>query len=86
MGRTGLRPGRRLERQRPLSLGDFRERLVAEIASAEQGDESSSYYESWLASLEKLAVAQGLITWKELDLRTAKFSSDQGHDAPHQPN
>ena len=45
---------------------DFRERLIAEIASAEQGDEPSSYYERWLASLEKRAIARGLITRKEL--------------------
>ena len=65
---------------------DFRERLIAEIASAEQGDGSSSYYERWLASLEKLVIAQGLINRKELDQRTVEYSSGQGHDAPHHPD
>ncbi len=65
---------------------DFRERLITEIASAEQGDAPSSYYERWLASLEKLAIAQGLITRKELDQRMVDYSSGQGHDAPHHPD
>jgi nitrile hydratase accessory protein len=47
---------------------EFRERLMAEIATAEHAagphartSELSSYYESWLAALEKLLREKGII-------------------------
>jgi nitrile hydratase accessory protein len=58
---------------------DFRDRLVAEIA-AESAGISSSYYERWLASLEKLVIAHGMITPNELDARTADYLSGQRDD------
>ena len=33
---------------------DFRDRLVAEIAAAEEHGDDSGYYERWLASFERL--------------------------------
>jgi nitrile hydratase accessory protein len=56
---------------------DFRDRLVAEIATAEQAGIPSSYYERWLASLGKLAMERGLITPTERDGRTAEYLSGQ---------
>jgi nitrile hydratase accessory protein len=59
---------------------DFRDRLVAEIAAAESARIPSSYYERWLASLEKLVIAREMITPAELDARTAEYLSGQRDD------
>ena len=60
--------------------GEFRDQLVAEIAAAEQAQGPSSYYERWLASLGKLAIAKGLISAEELETRTAELASTGHHD------
>jgi cobaltochelatase CobN len=54
---------------------DFRDRLVAEIAAAEQHGDASGYYERWLASFERLLLEMGTITAEELDSRTAEFAA-----------
>lgn len=59
---------------------DFRDRLVREIAASEAREASSSYYERWLASLESLVVAQGLVSQEELDARTAEYASGERDD------
>lgn len=56
---------------------DFRERLIAEIASAERGDRSDeteardsplpTYYEHWLAALEKLLIEKGVCTPEQVN-------------------
>jgi nitrile hydratase accessory protein len=66
--------------QRIYPWRDFRDRLVAEIAAAEQAGIPSSYYERWLASLENLVIARGMITTAELDARTAEYLSGQRDD------
>jgi nitrile hydratase accessory protein len=62
------------------SWRDFRDRLVAEIAAAEGAGIPSSYYERWLAALEKLVLARGLVTPADLDARTAEYLSGQRDD------
>jgi nitrile hydratase accessory protein len=64
---------------------DFSQELATEIATAEQKGISSSYYERWLASLEKLVIAKGTITREELDLWTAQQARDEhnGHHHHH---
>jgi nitrile hydratase accessory protein len=59
---------------------DFRDNLVAEIAAAEGAGITSGYYERWLAALEKLVLARGLVTPAELDARTAEYLSGQRDD------
>lgn len=54
---------------------DFRERLVSEIAAAEEHNDGSSYYERWLASFERLLLETGVITSEELDTRTAEHAT-----------
>ena len=39
---------------------DFRDRLVAEIAAAEEHGDDSGYYERWLASFERLLLETGV--------------------------
>ena len=62
---------------------EFRDQLVAEIAAERGADESPSYYEQWLASLERLAVAKGLVTESELETRTSEYASGQREDDDH---
>ena len=61
---------------------DFSQGLATEIATAEQKGISSSYYERWLESLEKLIIAKGLLTREELDVWTvnqALIDQDDHH-------
>jgi nitrile hydratase accessory protein len=60
--------------------GDFRDRLVREIALAEARRARSSYYERWLASLEALVLARGFVSPEELDARTAEYASGERED------
>jgi hypothetical protein len=48
----------------------------------EQEGAHASYYERWLETLEKLAIARGLVTPEELDARTAEyaFSAHNEHE------
>ena len=52
---------------------DFRDRLVSEIAAAEEHGDDSGYYERWLASFERLLLETGVLSADELDERTAEF-------------
>jgi nitrile hydratase accessory protein len=62
---------------------DFSQELATEIATSEQQGLSSSYYERWLASLEKLVIATGTITREELDAWTAQQAHDDQDDHHH---
>src|SRR5438093_13346511 len=52
---------------------DFSQGLAAETAAEDQQGAHASYYERWLETLEKLAIARGLVTLDELDTRTAAY-------------
>lgn len=52
------------------SWDEFRERLVGEIAGQER-----SYYESWVAALESVLLARGLVTREEVDQRAAEYKT-----------
>ena len=54
---------------------DFRDRLAAEIAAAEEHGDDSGYYERWLASFERLLLDTGVVTAAELDARTAEYAT-----------
>ena len=61
---------------------DFSQGLAAETAAVERQGAPASYYERWLETLEKLAIARGLVTLDELDARTAEyaFSAHDEHE------
>lgn len=59
---------------------EFRNRLIAEIDSAERRRVESSYYERWLASFERLLVEKRIFTKEEIDARTAELESGQRND------
>lgn len=70
---------------------DFSQGLAAETAAAEQHGTPESYYERWLETLAKLAIARGMVTPEELDARTTEYAlgahdehDDHGHHGPHQ--
>jgi nitrile hydratase accessory protein len=69
---------------------DFSQGLAVETATADQGGVPVSYYERWLETLTKLAIARGLVTPEELDARTIEYASGihDAHDAPdhHRPH
>lgn len=61
--------------------GEFQRRLADEIAAAERTtDTADTYYERWLASLERLLLDCGALTANELDLRTAAYASGELDD------
>ena len=62
---------------------EFQNLLAAEIADAEQVHDSSTYYERWLASLEKLLLDKGMLEAKELELRTTEYASGERDDDLH---
>jgi nitrile hydratase accessory protein len=45
---------------------EWADALGAEIGAAETPDDGTRYYEFWLAALEKLAAAKGLVTIAEM--------------------
>jgi nitrile hydratase accessory protein len=65
------------------SWQDFSQELATQIAAAERDGIESSYYERWLASLEKLVIASGLTTSEELDTRAVQQAFDDHHDHDH---
>lgn len=58
----------------------FRDQLVAQIAGDEAKGIESTYYERWLASLEELLVAQGLVDRGELEARAQEYASGDRAD------
>jgi nitrile hydratase accessory protein len=62
---------------------DFRQRLIAEIATADASGSESTYYERWTAALESLLTARGLISSAELDARAAEYLSGERDDFDH---
>lgn len=71
---------------------DFSGGLSNTISSIEQGlpdpaavtiNESSDYYQHWLASLETLILAQGLVTSAELEAEIATQIHHDAHDHDH---
>jgi nitrile hydratase accessory protein len=63
--------------------GDFSRALALEIAAAEQTGHASSYYERWLAALEKLVIANGTITRSELEASAAQQVLEEQDDHHH---
>jgi nitrile hydratase accessory protein len=65
---------------------DFSQGLAAQTTAADRQGLPSSYYERWLATLEKLAIARGLITPAELEARAAAYAAGVQDDHAHHEN
>ena len=59
---------------------DFSQGLAATTAAEERQNTPSPYYERWLTTLEKLALAQGLVTPEELQRRIAEYAAGSHND------
>jgi len=59
----------------------FRQELISEIG-AWQGEEWS-YYERWLAALEHLLLADGLLDAADIEARMAEIREHDEHDHDH---
>ena len=66
--------------QRRFEWDEFRDRLIAEIAAADQQGVESDYYERWLDAFERLLVDKGMLTREELAARLADFESGSRDD------
>ena len=64
--------------------GDFSQGLAREIAAAEVSTDPSAYYERWLATLESLVIAKGLITHEELEAMIEEQALLDDHDHDHE--
>ncbi len=62
---------------------EFQSKLVTEIADAEQSHDPSTYYERWLASLEKLLLDRGMLDAEELEVSTSEYASGERDDDWH---
>ena len=58
---------------------EFSAALAAEIARAEQAGDTSTYYERWLLSLEKLLTVNGLLTPSEITGHMALHATHDDH-------
>jgi nitrile hydratase accessory protein len=63
---------------------EFRSRLIAEIADADACGAESTYYERWLAALERLLLAREVFSAPELDKRTAEYAAGERDDDDHE--
>jgi nitrile hydratase accessory protein len=59
---------------------EFRERLIADISAADQRGDASTYYERFLAALERLMLDKGICLREEIDRRAATESADDDPD------
>ena len=56
---------------------DFRKRLIAEIAEAEQSDAPFEYYRYWLSALERILTESGAVAEEETAERAWEFEFDE---------
>jgi nitrile hydratase accessory protein len=60
----------------------FRQELISEIGGWRGGE--WSYYERWLAALEHLLLADGLLEETEIEARMAEIEHHDHHDHDHE--
>ena len=61
---------------------EFSAELAATTAAGEQNNDPANYYTRWVASLEELVIARGLLSREQLDAKTAECAA--GIDDDHQ--
>ena len=62
---------------------EFSAELAVTIAAADQKNDPSSYYTRWVASLEELIIAKGLLSREQLDAKTAEYAANIDDDHGH---
>ena len=58
---------------------EFNSVFVEHIDQAERPGDSSTYYQRWLAALEELALAKGLVSADEPEQRAQQLAAEDGH-------
>src|SRR5690348_13594184 len=69
-----------LSDQKVYQWEEFRSQLIDEITAGDASRSPTTYYERWLAALEALLTARGVITRAELDFRAAEYLSGRRED------
>jgi nitrile hydratase accessory protein len=76
-----------LVQEQGLDWEEFRRRLIEEIGAWERehgdtADDVYSYYERWLAALQRLVLETGMVSMEELEAEVLHGASadDHGHD------
>jgi nitrile hydratase accessory protein len=77
-----------LSESRTCDWAEFRSRLITEIDAWEhehagESEATWSYYERWLAALERLLLDAGLVSPDEIDARAALLAHEDAHDHAH---
>ena len=72
-----------LNQQELYKWREFSAELAATIAAAEKNNDPSSYYTRWVASLEALVIARGLISREQLDAKIAECATGIHDDHEH---
>ena len=62
---------------------EFSAELAAIIAAAEPNNAPSNYYARWVASLEELVIAKGLLSREQLNARTVEYTTGIHDDHDH---
>ncbi len=62
---------------------EFSAELAATIATADQNNDPANYYTRWIASLEELIIAKGLLSREQLDAKTAEYAAGIHDDHEH---
>ncbi len=67
-----------------LDWEDFRRRLIDEIGAwerehADDPSEPYSYYERWLATLERLLADTGMVSREEIEARVVDIAAEDDH-------
>ena len=62
---------------------EFSAELAATIAVADQNNDPANYYTRWVASLEELIIAKGLLSREQLDARTSEWAAGIHDDHEH---
>ena len=69
-----------MHNERRFEWDEFRDRLIAEIATHDEQGVESEYYERWIDAFERLLVDKGMLTREELAARLADFESGARDD------
>ena len=72
-----------LNQQERYEWREFSAELAATIAAADQKNDPSSYYTRWVASLEELIIAKGLLSREQLDAKTAEYAANIDDEHGH---
>jgi nitrile hydratase accessory protein len=77
-----------LVQEQGLDWEEFRRRLIDEIRAWEREfrdapSNANSYYERWLAALERLVVETGMVSTEEIEAEVLRVAAEDDHEHEH---